>query len=69
MFRAEMGISLRQFLFAAAGMGAHMPSQQLIADRLGITKSAVSRHIDIARRNGWVRVEVAAGPADRTAWP
>ena len=37
-----------------------MPSQQLIADRLGIAKSAVSRHIDIARRNGWIHVAVSA---------
>jgi DNA-binding MarR family transcriptional regulator len=61
MFRAEMGISLRQFLLLRLiEMGPEMPSQQLIADRLGIAKSAVSRHIDIARRNGWIRVVVSA---------
>lgn len=61
MFRAELGISLRQFLLLRLiGMGDQMPSQQLIADRLGIAKSAVSRHIDIARRNGWIQVEVSA---------
>jgi DNA-binding MarR family transcriptional regulator len=41
-------------------MGPEPPSQQLIADRLGIAKSAVSRHIDIAHRNGWIHVEVSA---------
>jgi DNA-binding MarR family transcriptional regulator len=61
MFRGELGISLRQFLLLRLiGMGDQMPSQQLIADRLGIAKSAVSRHIDIARRNGWIHVEVSA---------
>jgi DNA-binding MarR family transcriptional regulator len=61
MFRGELSISLRQFLLLRLiAMGAEMPSQQLIADRLGIAKSAVSRHIDIARRNGWIHVEVSA---------
>lgn len=61
MFRAEIGISLRQFLLLRLiEMGPEMPSQQVIADRLGIAKSAVSRHIDIARRNGWIHVEVSA---------
>lgn len=61
MFRRELGISLRQFLLLRLiEMGDEMASQQLIADRLGIAKSAVSRHVDIARRNGWVQVEVSA---------
>jgi DNA-binding MarR family transcriptional regulator len=61
MFRSELGISLRQFLLLRLiSMGAQMASQQLIADRLGIAKSAVSRHIDIARRHGWIEVEVSA---------
>ncbi len=61
MFRTELGISLRQFLLLRLiEMGAEAPSQQLIADRLGIAKSAVSRHIDIARKNGWIQVEVSA---------
>jgi DNA-binding MarR family transcriptional regulator len=60
MFRNELGISLRQFLLLRmVAMGGAMPSQQLIADRLGIAKSAVSRHTDIARRNGWIQVEVS----------
>lgn len=61
MFRSELGISLRQFLLLRLiEMGPQMPSQQLIADRLGVAKSAVSRHIDIARRTGWIQVEVSA---------
>jgi DNA-binding MarR family transcriptional regulator len=61
MFRRELGISLRQFLLLRlVDMGAPTPSQQLIADRLGIAKSAVSRHIDIAREKGWVNVDVSA---------
>jgi DNA-binding MarR family transcriptional regulator len=61
MFRGELGISLRQFLLLRlVDMGAPTPSQQLIANRLGIAKSAVSRHIDIARRNGWISVDVSA---------
>lgn len=62
LFHSELGISLRQFLLLRLiEMGAaQMPSQQLIADRLGIAKSAVSRHIDIARRKGWIEVEVSA---------
>lgn len=61
MFRRELGIGLRQFtllrLFEAE---AEVPSQQLLADRLGIAKSAVSRQIDLARRNGWIEVTVSA---------
>jgi DNA-binding MarR family transcriptional regulator len=61
MFRRELGISLGQFtLLRLFDVGPTMPSQQLIADRLGIAKSAVSRQIDIARRRGWVEVEVSA---------
>ncbi|MEB4210357.1 MarR family winged helix-turn-helix transcriptional regulator [Mycobacterium sp. 94-17] len=61
MFRRELGISLRQFLLLRLiEMGDEMASQQAIADRLGIAKSAVSRHVDIARRKGWVQVDVSA---------
>ena len=60
MFRSELGISLRQFLLLRLiEMGAPTPSQQMIAERLGIAKSAVSRHIDIARQNGWIDVGVS----------
>jgi DNA-binding MarR family transcriptional regulator len=61
LFRKELGISLRQFsllrLFDTSK--AILPSQQVIADRLGIAKSAVSRHIDVARTNGWIQVETS----------
>jgi DNA-binding MarR family transcriptional regulator len=61
MFRRELGISLRQFtLLRLFDLGPEVPSQQLIADRLGIAKSAVSRQIDIARGNGWIDVTVSA---------
>lgn len=60
MFRTHLGISLRQFLLLRLiEMGAPTPSQQMIAERLGIAKSAVSRHIDIARHNGWIDVGVS----------
>jgi len=56
-FRTQLGISLRQFLLLRL-IEAHdsYPSQQIIADRLGIAKSAASRHIDIAQRKGWIVV-------------
>lgn len=61
MFREQLGISLRQFLvLRLIEMDAPTPSQQMIADRLGIAKSAVSRHIDIARQKGWIDVGVSA---------
>ncbi|OBJ81808.1 hypothetical protein A9W96_28820 [Mycobacterium sp. 1245852.3] len=60
MFRDQLGISLRQFLLLRLiEMGAPTPSQQMIAERLGIAKSAVSRHIDIARQNGWIDVGIS----------
>lgn len=60
MFREQLGISLRQFLLLRLiEMGAPTPSQQMIAERLGVAKSGVSRHIDIARQNGWVDVGVS----------
>ncbi|MEV2221569.1 MarR family winged helix-turn-helix transcriptional regulator [Nocardia vinacea] len=61
MFRRDLGISLRQFtLLRLFDVGPTVPSQQLIAERLGIAKSAVSRQIDIARQRGWIRVESSA---------
>ncbi|WP_167475406.1 MarR family winged helix-turn-helix transcriptional regulator [Nocardia arthritidis] len=59
MFRRELGISLRQFTLLRLFESGDVPSQQLLSDRLGIAKSAVSRQIDIARRNGWIVVEVS----------
>jgi DNA-binding MarR family transcriptional regulator len=65
LFQRELGISLRQFmllrLFETTGT---LPSQQVLVARLGIAKSAVSRHIDIARRNGWIDVQTAAVAED-----
>jgi DNA-binding MarR family transcriptional regulator len=59
MFRAKLGISLRQFLLLRLiEVGA--PSQQLLADRLSIAKSAISRQIDIARNKGWVEVSTSS---------
>ncbi|MEU0541398.1 MarR family winged helix-turn-helix transcriptional regulator [Nocardia sp. NPDC005978] len=60
MFRRELGISLSQFtLLRLFDMGTEVPSQQLLAERLGLAKSAVSRQIDIARRAGWIQVTVS----------
>ncbi|HEY1644878.1 MAG TPA: MarR family winged helix-turn-helix transcriptional regulator [Candidatus Saccharimonadales bacterium] len=61
LFRTELGISLRQFLLLRLieADAKHAPSQQLITDRLGIAKSAVSRHIDIAREKGWIEVSTS----------
>jgi DNA-binding MarR family transcriptional regulator len=61
LFRTELGVSLRQFLLLRLIESAHgqAPSQQLIADRLDIAKSAVSRHIDIISRKGWVAVKTS----------
>lgn len=65
MLRENLGISLAQFMLLRVfdTYGATLPSQQTIADRLGIVKSGVSRHIDIARQNSWI--EVAPDPAMR----
>lgn len=62
LFRREVGISLRQFLLLRLfdTDDAALPSQQAIAQRLGIAKSAVSRHIDIARKQGWISVDTSA---------
>lgn len=62
LFRREAGISLRQFLLLRLfdTNDATLPSQQIIAERLGIAKSAVSRHIDIARKQGWISVNTSA---------
>lgn len=63
LFKQNLGISLRQFLLLRLieADERHAPSQQLLAERLGIAKSAVSRHIDVAQRKGWITVETAEG--------
>lgn len=58
MFRTHLGLSLRQFMLLRL-VETGLPSQQVLAERLGIAKSAVSRHIDIARNKGWLKVSVA----------
>lgn len=61
LFRTQLGLSMRQFLLLRlieAGSSTP-PSQQDIADRLGIVKSAVSRHIEIAENNDWLTVIVS----------
>ncbi|MFJ4655728.1 MarR family winged helix-turn-helix transcriptional regulator [Nocardia sp. NPDC088792] len=60
MFRRELGLGLAQFnLLRFLEASPEVPSQQQLADRLGIAKSAVSRQIDIARRSGWIAVAVS----------
>ncbi len=59
-FKARLGISLRQFLLLRLIEAADgHPSQQTIAERLGIAKSAVSRHVEIAERKGWIEVRTS----------
>ncbi len=61
LFREQLGISLRQFLLLRLieADPKNAPSQQMLADRLGIAKSAVSRHIDIAKESGWITVAIS----------
>ncbi len=53
LFRAELGISLAQFLVLSV-VDAHPGtlSQQAIADRLGLTKGTVSRQVENAIGSG-----------------
>ncbi|HSE29799.1 MAG TPA: MarR family winged helix-turn-helix transcriptional regulator [Candidatus Saccharimonadales bacterium] len=61
LFKKNIGISLQQFsLLRLFEQGdGKLPSQQVIAEHLGINKSAVSRHIEIASKKGWIAVEVS----------
>lgn len=54
-----IGIGRAPFLILdmVAAADAHGMSQQAIADQLGLTKAAVSRHIATARDRGWLRAE------------
>ncbi len=54
--RAEVGITLPQFLFLLSLDGtANLPlTQQSIANHLGIDKAAVSRHVDRLLRKKWI---------------
>jgi DNA-binding MarR family transcriptional regulator len=60
LFRRELNLSLAQFLVLSV-VDAHPGdlSQQLIADRLGLTKGTVSRQIDNAVAAGLMTVEVS----------
>jgi DNA-binding MarR family transcriptional regulator len=55
----RIGIGRAMFLVLDMLDGAGARSQQEIADRLGLTKAAVSRHIATARDRGWLH----AGPS------
>jgi len=64
-FLAQAGVGRAMFLvlrtIAHAGDGP--VSQQSIAQRLSLTKGAVSRHVATAERNGWLTIE--ASPVSR----
>lgn len=57
LFRRELGISLAQFLvLSTVDAFPHRLNQQMIADRLGLTKSTVSRQIDNGVAGGLIAV-------------
>ena len=60
LFRAELGVSLAQFLVLSV-VDAHPGplSQQAIADRLGLTKGTVSKQIDNATKAALMTVRPA----------
>lgn len=57
--RERIGIGRAMFLILdmLAGAAVDGVPQQAIADHLGLTKAAVSRHIATARDRGWLRAE------------
>lgn len=61
LFRAELGISLAQFLVLSV-VDAHPGTlnQQAVADRLGLTKGTVSRQVEQSVRAGYMRVSPSA---------
>ncbi len=61
LFRAELGISLPQFLVLSV-IDAHPGAlnQQRVAERLGLTKGTVSRQIEQAVAAGLMRVSPSA---------
>lgn len=61
LFRAELGISLPQFLVLSV-IDAHPGAlnQQRVAERLGLTKGTVSRQLEQAVGAGLVRVSPSA---------
>jgi DNA-binding MarR family transcriptional regulator len=64
-FQQRIGIGRTLFLVlrSIADAGDDYPSQQAIADHLSLTKGAVSRHVEIARRQGWLAI--APSPVSR----
>lgn len=60
LFRAELGISLAQFLVLSV-VDAHpgLLNQQLVADRLGLSKGTISRQLDAAVAAGLMTVDVS----------
>jgi len=61
-FQRRIGIGRTLFLVlrSIADAGEVPPSQQEIADLLSLTKGAVSRHIETARRRGWLAVATSS---------
>jgi DNA-binding MarR family transcriptional regulator len=66
MFRTRLGLSLRQFMLLRL-VEAEVPSQQALAERLGIAKSAISRHIYIAQNKGWLKVSATSASRRQTS--
>jgi DNA-binding MarR family transcriptional regulator len=62
---AQIGIGRSLFLVLEmlADAGPVAPSQQAVADRLGLTKAAVSRHLATGRQRKWVVVRPSARSA------
>jgi DNA-binding MarR family transcriptional regulator len=64
-FQQRIGIGRTLFLVlrSIAEAGDDHPSQRTIADHLSLTKGAVSRHVEVAQRQGWLAVDPS--PASR----
>ena len=62
LFRNSLGISLTQFMLLRLieASAKTQPSQQVIAKKLGIAKSAMSRHVVIAEERGWLEVRTSS---------
>lgn len=60
-FLARAGVGRAMFLVlrTIADSGDGPISQQSIADRLSLTKGAVSRHVATAERSGWLTIEAS----------
>ncbi|TCC45421.1 MarR family transcriptional regulator [Kribbella pittospori] len=60
---ADVGIGRAMFLILDLLASGEPVSQRTIADHLGLTTAAVSRHITTGRDRGWLRAE--SSPASR----